>query len=490
MKYKWIKTTFEESRFLGSFKSLFDEDSNLELFLPESCTKASRREFDGAFTFVGSIGGKRVGLIYNDFKIYGGSFGTNNSQRMVAFLDALDQSNTPLVFGLNTIGVRISEGRKVFPSAFQLIPALKKYVERNLAVTCITGRCLGLGAILFGLGDYRVAFSPESTVNLTGPEVFKLFFGEKASFEDAACGQRHFNKSYLVQEVFENKESMYAKVRGLISPLKIDKLSVGLADSNGKDKLQTKQQIENYEKMEELLSMISAERKFIMELFAGDKCSVRSFIVETPSGPFGISINPPGRPNMIDTRTLKKYQYTLNLFKKLKLPIISIVDTPGGDPRVEQGDLNLVDELVKGTGDIIDYPYPKMGIVYGRCFGGASVLAIPKIYGGKTVAVQGAQCGIMGEHIIRQLLSGSERLLAEWEENAAAEKEDLSDFVDNGVFDKIITKEEISKEISSFIVSAYLDQQGLSEPVKSNGISTSKTSDESCSSEQTTIQVS
>ena len=196
---------------------------------------------------------------------------------------------------------------------------------------------------------------------------------------------------------------------------------------------------------------IAGTTKLALELFPDDYCGVHSYIINQISGPVAVLVNPPGGSKMVEVRTLEKYSNSMKIFKKLNLPLISIVDTPGADPRVEQGDLNIVNALCQTTADIIDYPHPKMSIIMGRCFGGASVLAIPKFYGStKTLAVKGSKAGIMGESIIRQLLSGSERLLNEWEENVKNEKDDLSDFIEVGVIDRLIEENEIRDEIRKF----------------------------------------
>ena len=189
---------------------------------------------------IGSINEQKVGYVSCDFKVYGGSFGTHNSKRLFQFIDYLTKNKIPLIFSFNTIGVRISEGRKVFPQAFRLIPALKTFAESNFLITTVNGRCLGLGCLLFGLGDYRVAYSPDATLNLTGPEVFKLFFGEKVSFDAAACSVRHFNKSHIIQEIFPNKEIMHSKIKSLVALNTKDIFNTNLLVDNEPSPIPTK----------------------------------------------------------------------------------------------------------------------------------------------------------------------------------------------------------------------------------------------------------
>ncbi|MCO4794773.1 MAG: hypothetical protein KC493_13725 [Bacteriovoracaceae bacterium] len=203
--------------------------------------------------------------------------------------------------------------------------------------------------------------------------------------------------------------------------------------------------------LEELLNLIPGDKE---ELFAQLDCAVRVYLVKNKGLSFGLLVNPPGRPNLFKTETIQKYSSALKLFKKLSLPVFSLVDTPGADPRVEENDKGMIKELNELTMQIIDYPWVKMGIVYGRCYGGASIVSFPPFFGGEEVwALEGANIGIMGNQIISKLLGSSKRLHSEWKENSADESEDLSDFVKAGIIDKVISVSEFNSHFSQMISS-------------------------------------
>jgi len=190
----------------------------------------------------------------------------------------------------------------------------------------------------------------------------------------------------------------------------------------------------------ELLALIPGEKK---ELFEQLDQGVRIYLVDDRGLKFGLLVNPPGRPNLFRTETILKYSEALKLFRKLKLPVFSFVDTPGADPRVEENDKGMIREINELAMQIIDYPWFKMGIVHGRCYGGASIVCFPYFFGGQPViALEGSNIGIMGNQIISKLLSSSKRLHSVWESNAEMEREDLGDYVDVGLIEKVMTVEE------------------------------------------------
>lgn len=215
-KYYFFHGDISEVVFLRQYSNLFDSPICSFYINPES-QKNLRFEFEGLITMVGKINGREVGLLGCDFKIYGGSFGVESSDRVCAFLKEMRKREIPVVFFLETIGVRIMEGRKVFPHAFKILKELKDFSEENLFLTAATGSCLGLGALIFELGDYRFGIKSKSTLNLTGPEVFKMFFGKSVDFDELASVEKQQHVHSLVHENLNDKQEIMSRMRDVLS---------------------------------------------------------------------------------------------------------------------------------------------------------------------------------------------------------------------------------------------------------------------------------
>jgi len=430
MSYFCYPTSLTESKYLRPIAGLIDEE-NIELFHLEGIGRPDRKQMNGCFTVKATLNGTRVGVIYNDFRVYGGSFGRENSQRICAFLKELQQEGLPAVFMISSIGVRIMEGRGVFPYAFKIVPALRNFARKNLLITAATGRCLGLGALLFACGDYRLSLKEETSLNLTGPEVFRMFFGEAANFEEISSSKRQFEETSLINEVCENKDKLNQKIKNIISRNAYNS------------------ELVLSEKEEELLERVADG---LVEVFPQHNQAIRTFIATKNDRRFAIFMNPPGKANLLNVGCIDRFNMALALFDKLQLPVVSLVDTPGADPRIEQNDKNIIAKLTTMSINIVDYPHAKVGIVYGRCYGGASVFSFPEVFGGEpSIALEEANLGIMSNQIIDQLLCGSPRFHTEWKENSAKETADLQDLIDAGVIGKRIKKSEMSNEVELFL---------------------------------------
>jgi len=132
---------------------------------------------------------------------------------------------------------------------------------------------------------------------------------------------------------------------------------------------------------------------------------------------------------------------------------ISLINTAGADPRIDQNDLNIAGELAGLAASIINYPFKKKGIVIGNLFGGASVLSFPPQLGGEKLSIlKGCKMGVMDAKLIRHLLSKTPRLLSIFESKLEKQRTTKTNLYDLGIVDRPIFEEEISTTISNFLL--------------------------------------
>ena len=351
----------------------------------------------------------------------------------------------PLILGVNSLGFRFMEGRAIFNSAFGIIPAIVEHKKRNLVITACFGQCLGLGALVFGLGHYRIAVEKDTTINLAGPEVFKLFFGEKVEFEHVAGSRRQYVKTDMIHQVVDDVDELNRLIPRVLLACSLTEGSFGKALALNVHS----QQVDSHHcpkiegNVKRLLACASDE---YIELFAGYSPQLRIFILHLDGQFFGLVINPLHNVNnMFTYRAITLYSEAVKLFGLLQLPMLAMLDTPGIDPRMDGNNQFTIDKLLELTGQLIEYPYRTMGVITGRGYGGATTLGIPKVYGsqGNYILNQGTEVNVMHESIMRHLLSGSNQLLAQWEENNDKQCPEFSDLVESGTFDAVIDESEI-----------------------------------------------
>lgn len=428
--YHWITTT--QPRILSCFADWLEQD--LHFFVPTDLQKVHRQSLDGIWCLTGHIGPQPVAIAWWDFPYRGASVGKAASQRVLAFLHEIERRGLPLILCVNSMGVRFTEGRTVFDFAFSLLPALDSYRNRHPVISIAHGNVLGIGALIFGMGHYRLACEEDTQINLTGPEVGRLFFGS-AAYKGMASPFTQFRNTSLVHELLPDFDQARARVRYLVQLLHTARL--------GKNTSFRPEPVHRQEDdTEQFIHSFCDEAH---EIFIGFDTRLRVFLARIQQRWFGLFINPVGNSNnMITTRTLSLYHVGLSLFRLFKLPILSCLDTPGADPRQDGGNSRILEELIQTTHELLEYPFHKMGIVIGRAYGGACLLGFPKIVGSTYVAaLRGARIGVMHDSIIDNLLAGAGRLREEWEATAQTQTEDLHDLVDSGSLNAVIERADI-----------------------------------------------
>lgn len=393
----------------------------------------------GLVTAIGECQGRQLAVVWSDFRVNAACYGRANSARLVAFLQEIGRGgwgDVPLVYFVNSAGISLLEGRSVFSDAFALWPALLSYAERHLVMTCAVGKCLGLAPLLYGLGHYRVAVARQTQLNLTGPEVIRLFFGPRMDFERLAAAERFPETTDLIHDMVPSVGAAGARFAELL----------GATSRNGQEG-----PVSTGPRTDELLSAVLDAPP--IEVIAGWCDRLRIFLGERQKTRVGIFLNPPERSdNMITVRTLDKYAAGLDLFRALRVPIISFLDSPGFDPRIEQSAANNFRRMLAVGERIIRYPHGAMGVVVGRCFGGAATLAFPKVFGGqRVVAIRGSRFGAMQDSIVDRLLRGCPRLLSQWKEARARQTPDLADLLATGSVDAVVDLAGLAAETDHFL---------------------------------------
>lgn len=446
--YQWLKVALRDYRFLDSFRTLYGEHAEVELFWNPSI-EFNRITSDGIVCVRGKIDGQTVSSVLTDFRLNGGSFGKENMDRLHHFVREISTHEGSLVFILNTLGVRFSDGRSLFTNVFRVFPDLQEYRKNHLFVAISLGKCLGLGALFFGQAHYRIASGEGSLINLTGPEVLSLFFGGKGpTFESFAAAGHQKKVNTLVHEILPDTTASILRARELV-------VYPFATKSDGSNRLLEPDETRpKYLKSENaLVGLLNQIGDHAIELFPQMSPVSRTFLVRRGQKTIGVIANPPLHPNnLVTTAALDRTQAAMDIFRALRIPILSAIDSPGGDPRASESDSDMVMKMVELVHSMIEYPYGKMGIVTVRCYGGSCMFAFPKIYGAvRNVALEGAKIGVMSEQIISKILEGSPRMLADWSENAKKENADLSDMLASGDLDAVVKLESLGAEIDLFL---------------------------------------
>lgn len=415
--------------------------------------KDLRRASDGFICITGNVGRQAVGIVLNDGKIDAGTLGERALSTLLAFIEMMSLRGTTLVFLLDTAGARVHEGVAGVAN-FKVIAALQRFARMHLLITCAYGRTLAIGALIHAMGHYRLGIEGKS-LSLAGADLIQQFFGANDATAKASAVEDHVAfQSALVHKQCADRLALFVHLRQLLGHIAAPGLALRELEPLSPQRLPVQEQGCASPKsrgfMAELLG-IAADTW--LELFGSMTPVVRVCLCRRKGFLFGLLINSPHNAyNMLTAHSMDKYIEALRLFAVLGVPLVSCVDTPGSDPREAENRRNIIGQLGRLASAILDYPHPKMGVIIGRSFGGASLLTFPRFFGGmRLVVFEGARLGIFDQKIASRFFSASAPGVQAAVLAQDAPEARLDSLVSLGLVDAVIAPQALGAEIDLFL---------------------------------------
>jgi len=406
---------------------LLDPDSfnEIGMFVTHRCTDfgMEKKKFlgDGIVTGYGTVHGRLVYVVSEDFTILGGSLSKEFASKIVKIQKLALKNGAPMVNIKDSGGARIQEG----------IDSLAGYGEVFLGnvrssgvipqISVIMGPCAGGAVYSPALTDFVFMVANASYMFLTGPDVIKAVTHEEVTFEDLGGARAHNSKSGVASFMCSSEQHALAVIRDLLTYLpqnnmedppilESEKTQGGLKSRitqffKGGRKASTDDRLENvipdddklpYD-MKDILLAILDDGKFleVHEYFAP------SLIVgfgRLDGRTVGIVANQPAHlAGVLDTATSAKGARFVRLCDCFNIPLVVFEDAPGFLPGVSQEHSGVIKEGAKLLYAFCEATVPRITVVIRKAYGGAYIAMNSKEIGADfNFAWPSAQIAVMG----------------------------------------------------------------------------------------------
>jgi propionyl-CoA carboxylase beta chain len=359
---------------------------------------------DGVITGTGTVGGRTVCVFAQDFTIYGGSLGEVHGEKICRIMDIAVEIGCPII-GLNDGGgARLQEG----------VAAMALYAEifrRNSAasgvvpqISVIMGPCAGGAAYSPALTDFTVMVDNTSTMFLTGPDVIRTVTGGEIDFESLGGARVHASKSGNAHYNAPDETSALEWVQDLLSFLPENNLTdpprYAATGPTGReaalDALVSDSSSHPYD-MHLLVESLADQGDFL-EVQQDYAANIICGYMRIDGQSMGVVASQPAHMGgVLDIASAEKAARFVRTCDAFNVPILTIVDTPGFLPGVEQ-EWNGV--LRRGAKIIYAYAeatVPKFTVIARKAYGGAYIVMGSKHLGADlNVAWPTAEIAAMG----------------------------------------------------------------------------------------------
>ena len=153
---------------------------------------------DGVVTGVGSVGGRTVCIMANDYTVKAGSWGEKTVAKIVRIQERAQRLQAPLLYLVDAAGGRISEQIKIFPGRYHAGRIFYNEVQLSGVVpqVCILfGPSPAGSAYLPALTDCVIMVDGKASLYVGSPRMVEMAIGEKVSLEDLGGARMHCSVS-------------------------------------------------------------------------------------------------------------------------------------------------------------------------------------------------------------------------------------------------------------------------------------------------------
>ena len=371
---------------------------------------ASQPYTDGVVTGSGTIGGRRVFVYAQDFRVFGGSLGETHAAKIHKVMDLAIAAGAPLIALNDSGGARIQEG----------VTALAGYggiFRRNVRasgvipqISVIMGPCAGGAAYSPALTDFVFMVRENAHMFVTGPDVVKAVTGESISQAELGGAQVHGATSGVATFVCDDEVSCLEDVRYLVSllPSNNHELPPACEPADRRDRschrlldIVPTEPRQPYD-MREVIAEIADDGEF-MELHEQWARNIVCVLARLDGRTTGIVGNQPlVRAGVLDIHASEKAARFIRMCDAFNIPLVTLVDVPGFLPGVDQEHQGIIRHGAKLLYAYCEATVPRIQVILRKAYGGAYIVMDSRSIGAdlsfawptNEIAVMGADAAI------------------------------------------------------------------------------------------------
>ncbi len=360
----------------GSFREI-------DMFVVHRCDhfgmEKKRVPGDGVVTGFGSIDGRLVYMLSEDFTVFGGSLSMAYAEKICKIQDLAIRNGAPIIALKDSGGARIQEG----------VDSLAGYAEiflRNVLasgvvpqISAIMGPCAGGAVYSPALTDFVFMVDQTSHMFLTGPGVIKTVTHEEVTFEELGGAMTHNTKSGVAHFFASSEPQCISMIRELFSYLPSNNMEDPPLSSSKDDPNRTNDELDHivpesstkpYD-MKEVVRMIVDGGKFL-EVQPHYAQNLLVGFSRLNGRPVGIVANQPSvLAGVLDINSSVKGARFVRFCDCFNIPIVTFVDVPGFLPGTAQEHGGVIKHGAQLMYAFCEATVPRLTVITRKAYGGA-----------------------------------------------------------------------------------------------------------------------
>ena len=361
---------------------------------------------DGVVTGVGTVGGRAVCIMANDYTVKAGSWGEKTVLKIVRIQEKAARLQMPMLYLVDAAGGRISEQIKIFPGRLHAGRIFYNEVQLSGVVpqVCILfGPSPAGSAYLPALTDLVIMVDGKASLYVGSPRMVEMAIGEKTTLEELGGARMHCTVSGCGdvlagsdEEAIEIAKRYLSYMPGSFREVPASREAVEPKAGRSIDEIVPYDQRKYFDMNEVIDRIVDAGSWFeVKKLFAGE---IIVGLARLAGRVVGVVANQPkvkGGVLMVDSSDkAAKFIWLCNAFN---IPLIYLSDVAGfmvGSKVERQGIIRHGAKMVFATSQAT---VPKIAVIVRKCYGaGLYAMCGPAFEPDATISLPQGQIAIMG----------------------------------------------------------------------------------------------
>ncbi|SDX97648.1 acetyl-CoA carboxylase carboxyl transferase subunit beta [Geodermatophilus africanus] len=385
----------------GSYKS-WDSPITVgdlpEPYAAELARAAERtRQDESVTTGEGQLRGRRVAVIAGEFGFLAGSIGVAAADRLISAVERATEEGLPLLAAPVSGGTRMQEGTVAFLQMIGITAAIARHKEAGLPYLVYL-RDPTFGGVLASwgsLGHVTIA-EPGASIGFLGPRVYQALYGEP--FPEGVQTAEHLAEHGLIDAVVPHEEIAEVADRALRVLAARQTWHRDVADAE-RPTPEDGTDTDDPEDGRSAWDVVTASRR-------ADRPGVRRLLRTAATDVVGLSGTGAGEkdPGLLlalarfggapcvvlgqDRRgqslsaplgpaALREARRGMRLAGELRLPLVTLIDTPGAALSKEAEEGGLAAEIARCLEDMVVLRAPTLAVLLGQGTGGGALALAP-----------------------------------------------------------------------------------------------------------------
>ncbi len=390
----------------GSFQELWWLSTTRSRYYEELGIDIAKVKYlgDGVVVGYGKIDGRAVYVFAQDFTVMGGSIGEVHGYKIARVIEMAVENQAPVIGLWDSGGARIQEGVASLHGAGLIFAANARASGVVPQVSVILGPCAGAASYSPALTDF-IVMTKSAYMFITGPEVIKAATGLETTFEELGGSSVHAGMSGVAHFVTEDDVSALRLVRRILSylpssnadePPFIDTGDPWDREDSELDSMIPTDPAKPYDVREVIARIVDNGEFLEVQAEYGRSCVIG--FARIGGLVTGVVANQPMvNAGVIDIDASVKISRFVRFLDAFNIPIVTLVDTPGFMPGIDQEHGGIIRHGAKILYSYATATVPKITIVMRKAYGGAYIAMGSRSLGADVVyAWPTAEIAVMG----------------------------------------------------------------------------------------------